>query len=188
MHRADERASGGWADELNDELIRFVRLVKTAAHNDVGLDRSLLHLLWPLMHEGPMRLRDLAEAKGSDASTVSRQAAQLVRSGLIRRDPDPYDRRACLVTLTDGGRDMCQRMIDARREAIADALKAWSPERVRAFTEMFREFNQAIEAVKPGHRDGGSPAGIAPAAPTVTQAWTEPPTGADDTAALVAAP
>jgi DNA-binding MarR family transcriptional regulator len=140
------------ADELNDELMRFVRLLKSAAHNEVGMDRSLPQLLWPLMHEGPMRLRDLAEAKGSDASTVSRQVAQLVRTGLIRRDPDPYDRRACLVTLTDGGRDMCQRMIDARREDIADALKDWGPERVRAFTEMFREFNQAVEASQAGHR------------------------------------
>ncbi len=78
--------------------MRFYRLLKNAAHSEVGTDRSLLQLLWPLMHEGPMRLRDLAEAKGSDASTVSRQAAQLVRAGLIRRDPDPYDRRACLVT------------------------------------------------------------------------------------------
>jgi DNA-binding MarR family transcriptional regulator len=157
--------------------MRFVRLLKTGAHTEAGMDRSLLHLLWPLMHEGPMRLRDLAEAKGSDASTVSRQAAQLVRSGLVRRDPDPYDRRACRVTLTEGGRDMCQRMIDARREAIADALTNWSPAKVRAFTEMFREFNQAVEASQ-----------AEPGDPPVTPSRTQPPAGADDIAALAATP
>lgn len=141
MHKRD-----GEADALNDELMRFVRLMKTGAQRDVGMDRSLLLLLSPLMHDGPMRLRDLAEAKGSDASTVSRQAAQLVRAGLIRREPDPADRRACRVTLTDDGRDVCRQMIATRRRAIADALARWSPEKIQAFTEMFREFNQAVEA------------------------------------------
>jgi DNA-binding MarR family transcriptional regulator len=137
-------------DELNEELMRFVRLLKSAAHGEVGADRSALLLLWPLVHDGPMRLRDLAEAKGSDSSTVSRQAAQLVRAGLIRRDPDPDDRRACLLAVTEGGRGACQQMIDNRRRAIADALRDWEPERLRAFTEMFREFNRAVEENQPG--------------------------------------
>jgi len=79
------------------------------------------------------------------------------------------DRRACLVTLTEGGRDFCQRLMATRRRAIADALREWSPERVRAFTEMFREFNRAVEAhqatppsAMPGSRSTASPpAGVA---------------------------
>jgi DNA-binding MarR family transcriptional regulator len=164
------------ADELNDELMHFVRLMKSAAQTEVGMDRSLLLLLSPLLHEGPMRLRDLAEAKGSDASTVSRQAAQLVRAGLLRRDPDPMDRRACLVTLTDGGRDFCQQLMAARRRAIAEALREWSPERLRAFTEMFREFNRAVEAhqASPSSAIAGS------------RSTASPPAGAADTKALAA--
>jgi DNA-binding MarR family transcriptional regulator len=159
----------GVADELSEELMRFVRLLKSATQSELGADRSQLLLLWPLMHDGPMRLRDLAEAKGSDASTVSRQAAQLVKAGLLRRDPDPLDRRACLLALTEGGRDVCRRLTDARRRAIAEALREWSPERVRAFTEMFREFNRAVEAHQP----------LLPGIPDAT-----PPAGADDTTAL----
>jgi DNA-binding MarR family transcriptional regulator len=165
------------ADELNDELMRFVRLLKMAAQGEVGLDRSLVMLLWPLLHEGPMRLRDLAEAKGSDASTVSRPPAQLVRAGLLRRDPDPADRRACLVDLTEGGRDFCERLIAARRRAITDALQDWSPERVRAFTEMFREFNQAVEA---------SQAAAPPSAMPGSRGTAWPPAGVAETTALAA--
>ncbi len=132
-------------DELNEELMRFVRLLKNAGHGETGPDRSALLLLWPLMHYGPMRLRDLAVAKGSDASTVSRQAAQLVRAGLIRRDPDPDDRRACLLAVTEGGRGACQQMLDARRQSISEALREWDPDRLRAFTELFREFNRSVE-------------------------------------------
>jgi DNA-binding MarR family transcriptional regulator len=173
MHYAEADAV---ADELNDELMHFVRLMKSAAQTEVGMDRSLLLLLSPLLHEGPMRLRDLAEAKGSDASTVSRQAAQLVRAGLLRRDPDPMDRRACLVTLTEGGRDFCQRLMAARRQAIADALREWNPDRVRAFTEMFREFNRAVEA----HQ------ALPPSAMPGSRSTASPPAGAANTKALAA--
>ncbi|HEX6869856.1 MAG TPA: MarR family transcriptional regulator [Micromonosporaceae bacterium] len=138
-------------DQLNQEILRFVRLLKTSARREAGAreagaDVSALHLLWPLLHDGPMRLGDLAEAKGADASTVSRQAAALVRAGLVRREPDPADRRACLLEVTDQGRQACQRMAEHRRREVAEALRGWSAERVGTFTALLREFNQAVEA------------------------------------------
>jgi len=140
----------GSAKELNEEIMRFVRLLKASVSRAAGPDRSALLLLWPLLHEGPMRLRDLAEAKGADASTVSRQAAQLVTSGLVRREVDTTDRRACVLALTDDGREACRHMTESRREAIEEALRHWSDARVAAFTEEFREFNRAVEAQQRG--------------------------------------
>ena len=102
-------------------------------------------LLWPML-PGPMRLRDLAESKGVDASTVSRQVAQLVRAGFIRRDPDPDDGRAALLGITDHGRQYCHRLLEARRQIIEDALRDWSPERVASLADLMRDFNLAIEA------------------------------------------
>jgi DNA-binding MarR family transcriptional regulator len=166
MHGAPAKAE--LTDELNDELTRFVRLLKAAAPTEAGQDRSALQLLSPLMHEGSMRLRDLAEAKGSDASTVSRQVAQLVRAGLIRRDPDPGDGRACRLALTEGGRGVCERMIDARRRAIAEALREWDADRIRDFTRMFRDFNRAVEA----HRDRMQELRHAPSPAVATETTT----------------
>ncbi len=152
-------------EELNQEIMRFVRLLKASAGPEAGPDRSALLLLWPLMHAGPMRVRELAAARGSDASTVSRQAAQLVRAGLVRRDLDPDDRRACRLALTEGGRGACQQLVDARRQAIDEALRDWDPHRVRIFTELFRDFNCAVEA-----QQRTSPGGFRP---------QPAPTGAD---------
>jgi len=131
--------------QLNDEVMRFVRLLKASQTSLVGHDRSALQILFPLLHDGPMRLRDLAEHKGVDQSTVSRQAAQLVHNGLIRRDPDPADRRACLMALTDRGRDLCRELVNGRRRSIEHALRGWSEERVALFLELFRDFNEAVE-------------------------------------------
>jgi DNA-binding MarR family transcriptional regulator len=131
--------------ELLDEVMRFVRLLKASATSAGGLDKASLMLLWPL-RDGPKRVRDLADAKGVDQSTVSRQVAQLVKVGLVRRDSDPGDRRASLLVLTDRGREMCQEMIDARRQAIADALADWADDRIGQFAGLFRDFNSAVES------------------------------------------
>jgi DNA-binding MarR family transcriptional regulator len=137
------------AADLADEVMRFVRLLKSAGSMPAAQGRSSLLILWPLLHEGPMRLRELAEHKGVDQSTISRQAASLVQSGLLRRDPDPADRRACLLALTERGRDFCRELVESRRQAIADALGGWSPDRVALFVELFRDFNAAVEAQQP---------------------------------------
>ena len=132
--------------ELNNEIMRFVRLLKASAGRQSNPDRSARLLLWPLLHDGPMRLRDLAAAKGADQSTVSRQAAELERSGLVRREMDPMDRRARRLALTERGRDVCRQMIDGRRRAIEEALRHWSDEQVARFKDQFRQFNEAVEA------------------------------------------
>ena len=88
---------------LADELMRFFRLGARAKgmlnSGDLGAEFSALMLLFPLRFLGPMRVTDLAEAKQADPSTVSRQAAQLVKAGLVRREADPEDEhrppRAC---------------------------------------------------------------------------------------------
>jgi DNA-binding MarR family transcriptional regulator len=131
--------------ELVDEVFRFVRLLKAGAAKAAGQEQSSMQLLWPLLHEGPLRLRELAAAKGVDQSTVSRQAAQLVHAGLIRREPDPGDRRAHLHALTDRGRAVCREVAAARRQEIASALADWDTDRIVQFVQMFRDFNHAVE-------------------------------------------
>src|SRR5262249_13818175 len=121
---------------LNDEIMRFVRLLKTGTTERPVPDRSALLLLWPLLHAGPMRLSDLADAKGADASTVSRQAAQLERSGLVRRLADPDDRRARRLDLTRSGRELCERLIEARHRAVEEALRGWADADVATFTRL----------------------------------------------------
>jgi DNA-binding MarR family transcriptional regulator len=116
------------------------------------------------MHHGPMRLTELAQARGADPSTVSRQAAQLVGAGLVSSEADPADGRARRLALTDAGRATCQRMTDARGAAIAEALHGWSDQQVAIFTRMFREFNACVEAHQLGRTTGNNPSAVDAAA------------------------
>src|SRR5919112_1425315 len=136
---------------LADELVRFVRLGARAKGmlniGELGADFSALMLLFPLRHHGPMRVTDLAEVKQADPSTVSRQAAQLVKAGLARREADPVDGRASRLAVTEAGLAACTRLHEARHALLSQALSDWPSERVETFAGLFADFNSSVEAL-----------------------------------------
>jgi DNA-binding MarR family transcriptional regulator len=145
-----QRADG--TTRLAGELVRFARLggrAKSMLYSgagDPGADASAQMLLFPLLHMGPLRVTDLAEVKQADPSTVSRQAAQLVKAGLARREADPADGRASRLAITPAGEAACHRLQAARHALISQALRDWPADRVAAFADLFHEFNSAVEA------------------------------------------
>src|ERR1044071_7237693 len=114
---------------LADEVVRFVRLGGRAKgmlySGDLGAEFSALMLLFPLRHLGPMRVTDLAEVKQADPSTVSRQAAQLVKAGLVRREADPADGRVSRLAVTKAGLAAATELAEARNELIQRVLRDW---------------------------------------------------------------
>lgn len=145
------------ASALIDEIVRLVQLLKTGAHAQGGTDRSALLLLVPLLRAGSMRLGTLADMKHADPSTVSRQVAELVRTGLVTSDPDPADGRARCLTLTQAGHQLAQQLLDDRCEAARRALAGWSDAKMARFVALLREFNTCV-----ADRAGTAPASSAP--------------------------
>ncbi|GGM36805.1 hypothetical protein GCM10011608_21820 [Micromonospora sonchi] len=99
-------------------------------------------LLW-LRRSGSIRLTDLAARLGVGKGTLSRQIQSLEGLGLVRRDPDPSDRRAAQLSLTEEG----QRRFDAARASrlrqIRRALESWPRQDVEEFARLMRRFNDA---------------------------------------------
>ncbi|WP_412742695.1 MarR family winged helix-turn-helix transcriptional regulator [Krasilnikovia sp. MM14-A1004] len=150
-HDVVERDAEDGVSRLAGEIVRFARLGARAKSmlnvGDFGAEFSALMLLFPLCHQGPLRVTDLAEVKQADPSTISRQAAQLVKAGLARREADPADGRSSRLAATEAGELACQRMHEARHALLSEALSAWPAERVTAFTALFEEFNSSVEAL-----------------------------------------
>jgi DNA-binding MarR family transcriptional regulator len=146
-----ETDAGAASGRLADEVVRFARLgarAKGMLHvRDFGAEFSALMLLFPLRHLGPLRVTDLAEVKGADPSTISRQAAQLVKAGLARREADPADGRASRLAVTEEGLAACRELHEARNALIGEALSDWPAERVQTFIDLFHEFNSSVEAL-----------------------------------------
>ncbi|MCX2925391.1 MarR family winged helix-turn-helix transcriptional regulator [Streptomyces sp. NEAU-W12] len=74
---------------------------------------------------------------------------KLERAGLLRRSPDPHDRRGLRVTLTEQGLAVVDRAVGAGLAVQTEALAALPPDRARQLTGLLRELLLATERSQP---------------------------------------
>ncbi|TRW17447.1 MarR family winged helix-turn-helix transcriptional regulator [Glacieibacterium frigidum] len=84
-------------------LARKVTQIYDDALAPHGLTVGQLGILAGLRRSRGVGIAALAEQRSTDASTVSRLVRPLERAGLLSIEPDPEDRRAKLLRLTDAG-------------------------------------------------------------------------------------
>ncbi|MFE4873739.1 MarR family winged helix-turn-helix transcriptional regulator [Streptomyces sp. NPDC056682] len=105
-----------------------------------GVDEVTYPVLSALARTGPRSAADLAPDVGIDRSGVTRRASRLEAAGLINREPDPHDRRAQLLVLTERGR-LAVAELRARLAAhITTSLSTWPPGEAEAFAHQLRRF------------------------------------------------
>jgi DNA-binding MarR family transcriptional regulator len=117
---------------------RFAETVRQRAGAEI--DRAGYGVLVRVAELGPVRLSELAQYLGLDVSTVSRQVQHLEQRGLVERSPDPLDRRAALLDLSEKGRETTYRMRDAWCETVADVVKTWKPADIARFGSLLDRF------------------------------------------------
>jgi len=106
--------------ELADRLhSAAIHLLRRARRSDplTGATPAQLSALSVLM-SGPKTLGDLAAAEQVRAPTISRLAAEMVRTGLVRRRADPGDGRVVRVEMTAKGRRVLGKGRELRVAAI----------------------------------------------------------------------
>jgi DNA-binding MarR family transcriptional regulator len=77
--------------------------------------------------EEPVSLGALSEEIGMSLAAVSRAIEGLVRRGEVKRQPDPADRRARLLTVTARGRATYERLVAVRVAGVKRFLEELEP-------------------------------------------------------------
>ncbi|SDP28430.1 transcriptional regulator, MarR family [Streptomyces sp. cf386] len=103
----------------------------------VPLDRAAVALLRQVADSDSLRPGELANRLGVEASHVTRTVQQLQKSGYVTRVPDPQDRRAQRIELTEAGRQAIVRVRDAGARGMQLALEDWTPEELRQLATLF---------------------------------------------------
>lgn len=123
-----------WTDQLHKSLIAIADQInrldmdkKLLAEAGISMDRALFPLLCRIAVRPQVSVAELANVVGRDHSTVSRQVIKLEELGLIHRLPDPTDRRARQLFLSDQGQQMMQRISAVRRSWMETHFAAWAP-------------------------------------------------------------
>jgi DNA-binding MarR family transcriptional regulator len=121
------------------------RATSTITNNKMGnLDRAAYLLLHQIHTNGSAGVRALADEFHLDVSTVSRQAAALEQKGYVFRTPDPSDKRAFTLQLTELGIQELSAHRKARLDRVTELLKNWSEEEIHLFGKLLRKFNRTF--------------------------------------------
>jgi DNA-binding MarR family transcriptional regulator len=120
----DVEAAVGRIHKLNKHIER--RMKDTLAEH--GMNYGEWGILASLRLSGPPYRSspgELSEKEGLSSGAMTNRLDQLEKAGLVRRLPDPDDRRALKVELTEKGHDVWEKAVDAqaaKEAALADAL------------------------------------------------------------------
>ncbi|GAA4984054.1 MarR family winged helix-turn-helix transcriptional regulator [Kitasatospora paranensis] len=109
-----------------------------------GLGEAVDDLTYPVLsglaRTGPRSAADLGREIGLDRTTVTRRADRLEQAGLLRRQPDPADRRATLLALTDDGHSTVAATRQRLAAAIEDSIATWPQADAQSFARRLRRF------------------------------------------------
>ena len=96
----------------------------------------------------------LAEALDVVPSSASRLCDRLEATGLLRRVPDPRDRREVRLLLTPAAQRLLDELRERRRGALAEVLERMAPARRADLVRALEAFDQAAGTAADDDRDG----------------------------------
>jgi DNA-binding MarR family transcriptional regulator len=106
---------------------------------DVGPEEwAILLILW---NKGPQTPSALADATIRDRTTVTRLIDGMVTKSLVKRDPDPNDRRKMRVQVDDLGMSYKDGMVAVAQGLIAETLDGISSEDAEITTRTLRRMS-----------------------------------------------
>lgn len=133
-------------EDLDVQLILLWRRARSINHQltrkvHPDLEPAAYGLLSVLLHEGSMRLTELAGRIGVGKPSVSRQITFLEDVGLLTRETDPSDGRAQLISLTEAGQERMRTVHTGRQEAFHERLASWEEPELESLVTLLAKLN-----------------------------------------------
>jgi DNA-binding MarR family transcriptional regulator len=119
------------ANRLRPALLRLARELRRESHA-LGVTGGQVSLLFQIQRNRGIGVRGLAALERMSPAAMSGYVDRLERAGLVRRTPDPKDRRRHGLSVTEEG-DRVLRSVKSRRTAwLAARLEHLDPDELAA--------------------------------------------------------
>ncbi|HBG74458.1 MAG: hypothetical protein A2X25_14150 [Chloroflexi bacterium GWB2_49_20] len=110
---------------------------------ETGLSFSHVNILMRLFHGGMSGVSEIGEQMGITNAAASQTVDRLVQMGMIRRTEDPQDRRAKKLELTQEGRVIIEKGVDARSKWIENLADNLNPDQQEMITSALTLLTEA---------------------------------------------
>lgn len=113
-----------------------------------GLTETQFGVLEALHHLGPMPQARLCEKLLVSGSNLTTVIDNLERNGLVRRDPNPDDRRAYLIRLSDAGKSLIARAFPAHAARVRSLLGVLTQAEQRELGRLCKKLGLGLAAAQ----------------------------------------
>lgn len=111
-------------------VLQLIALQDVLGGQYAELSRPKLRLLVKL-EDGPVSISELADRLRISSPAVSQMIDKLSSDGYVRRESSHGDQRVVSVALTDGGREVLARSLDAFRSRVREVFAPLNDEETR---------------------------------------------------------
>ena len=129
-------------------LWKASRAVEALAQRSIarfGMVQSDFGVLEALLHRGPLSAKQLGAKVLLTSGSITAAIDRLAARGLVRREDDAADRRACIVQLTAAGRRSIERAFAQHRREMEEALTGFSANERKALLPLLRSVGRVAE-------------------------------------------
>ncbi|WP_299575116.1 MarR family transcriptional regulator [uncultured Williamsia sp.] len=142
------------SEVLTEEIGEAVYALATEVVRQMPRDLSLTSVatLSTLARRGPRRVTELAASEGVAQPSMTALVTSLERDGLVERRPDPRDRRAALVTVTEAGREYVAHRRRIGTDLVSSTLAELSDEDRAALADAVGALRRVRE-IRAAHRE-----------------------------------
>ena len=116
--------------------------------DETGLSFSQINILMRLVHGKSTGVSEIGEQLGVTNAAASQAVDRLVQLDLIERTEDPEDRRAKRLALTQKGRALIEKGIEARSKWIEGLTYALTPEQQNMIISALTLLTEAAQKTK----------------------------------------
>jgi MarR family transcriptional regulator, transcriptional regulator for hemolysin len=121
---------------------------------ELGFATAQLPVLTALKDGSRMSQTDLARWARVEQPTMAQMLARMERDGIIRREPDPSDRRSSLVSLTKQARARLPAGRAVLRQGNVEMTQGLSAKEVETLLALLRRVLGNVEAMESGTQAG----------------------------------
>lgn len=123
------------------------------AHQN-NLSMAQISILLTLHYRGPATIAALRKEMVGSRAAATQMIDGLVRSGWVVRAEDKNDRRLKVVSLTEEGRRLVERSINARRQWMTQLADSFTPQQR---SEIYGVLRTMIQAARESDAEGADP-------------------------------